>query len=74
MFHMLIIVPIVFLVISAHCMTRMELPSAFKMILRMLDTNNSERPKEQTCAGNYSIGEPVQNTSGLVVGEAKYTG
>ena len=40
----------------------------------MGDTDNSERPKEQTHAGNYSGGEPVQNASGGVVGEAKCTG
>ena len=36
--------------------------------------DDSERPKEQTCAVNYSSGEPVRNESGGVVGAAKYTG
>ena len=73
LFNGIIIVPMAFLVISAHCITRGELHSAFKMLSRKNNTDNSERPKEQAHAGNYSGGELVRNVSVGIVGEPKYT-
>ena len=74
----MIIIPIAFSIIQAHCITRRELHRALKMLLNEGKyCDNSERPKEQTHAGNYTGGEPVGNESGRsggVVGEAKCTG
>ena len=71
---MVIIVPIAFSFISAHCITRRELHSPFNILLRKGDTDKSERPKERTHAGNHFYADPVQNASSRVVREAKYTG
>ena len=71
-FNMVIIVEFSF--ISAHCITRSELHSAFKMLLRKGDTDKSEIPKELTHTVNHFGAKPVQNASRRVVRKAKYTG
>ena len=63
LFNFMIIVPTVFQVISAHCINRGELHSAFKMLSRKKNDDNSAIPKEQAHAGNYSGGEPSKCVS-----------
>ena len=61
LFNTLIIVPIAFSIISAHCITRRELQSAFKMLLMKENTVitlkdlRSKHAQGTSAAGQYEM-------------------